>query len=1012
MVVALALCLFLPALRAQTATENCWIATAPGHWDVAANWSLGHVPYSVETVRIDDGTVSANTIGSTALALNGGTLTITGSLNNLSTTVGSGATLVIAGDASHFLTGTLTNHGAIIWQGGDINGDSYSSSGHIINAADGVFDIWCDKSLGSALTFDNQGSLYKNLGTNPNFTSVGAAFTSSGSISVRAGSLNVERIVDLSGSVTAADGTTIRLNAYSSTPAPISLAAIATGTGDVRLSGNFAGTLSGQARLVMGLEGDLTIAPASTIAIGDQYGDSSFRLTGTLTNHGALLWQNGNIDGDSFASLTGHLVNESDGVFEIWCDKSLGSALSFDNWGAIYKDLGTNPNFTSFGAAFTSAGSVSVRAGSLNIERILDLSGSVTAANGTTIRLNSYSPIPATIALHSSATGTGDVRLSGNFAGTLSGQARLVMDLEGDLTIASASTIAIGDQYSDSPFLLTGTLTNHGILIWQNGDIDGNAYSALTGHLVNDTDGLIDIRCSKSLGSTLTFDNQGSIYKNLGTTPNFTSFGAAFTSSGSIFVNAGSLNIERILELSGSVTAADATTIRLNSYSTIPAPIALHSSATGTGDVRLSGNFAGTLSGQARLVMDLEGDLTIAPASTIAIGDQYSDSPFRLTGTLTNHGALLWQYGDIDGDSFASLTGHLVNETDGVVDLWCDKSLGSFLTFNNRGSIYKNRGELTSISCAFQNEGRIELRSGTLSFSHSFQQTDGATKLAGGNISITAPAGLCILGGELTGAGAITGHVTLTGGSIIPGDALGTPLSIDGNLELAATATLVSTARGTALSDFGRLVVSGNTVLDGNLAFSLGNGFVPALGHRFQVIRSSSIRGSFGYSAFPAQPAATKYFVRYGIGFAEIVTGISSFADWTAFHFGAETDPAIIGDNADPDADGVANLLEYAFDLDPFTASRVGLPTIALRPVVPGGPLYLTLTFATPASVTDLDFTPQVSGNLSAWLSGQGQTETVSDTTDAGIRTVVVRDTVPVSGGTRRFMRLQVQAKP
>jgi|GEM_PF-6050298 len=971
-------------------------------------YSSTPVPITLQSTTTGTGDIRLS--GSFAGTLSGQARLVMGLGGNL--TIAPASTVAIgdqSGESTFRLTGTLTNHGTLLWQYGSINGDSLASlTGHIINATDGVIDIWCDKTLGSFLTLDNKGRLFKNRGDPASFTHFGAEFANSGSISVRAGTLNIERIVDLSGSLSAANGTTVRINAYSSTSAPITLQSTTAGSGDVRLSGNFTGTLSGQARLVMGIEGNLSIAPSSTVAIGDQSGESTFRLTGTLTNHGTLLWQSSSIDGDSNSSRYGHIVNATDGIIDIWCDKPLGSFLTLDNKGHLFKNRGDPASFTHFGAEFANSGSVSVNAGTLNIERIVDLSGSVSAADGTTIHINAYSSTPAPITLQSTTAGSGDVRLSGNFTGTLSGSARLVMGIKGNLTIAPSSTVAIGDQLGDSTFYLTGTLTNHGSLLWQYGSIDGDSYSARYGHIVNETDGVIDIWCDKTLGSFLTLDNKGRLFKNRGDPASFTHFGAEFANSGSISVNAGTLNIERIVDLSGSLSAADGTTVRINAYSSTSAPITLQSTTAGSGDVRLSGNFTGTLSGQARLVMGIEGNLAIAPSSTVAIGDQSGDSTFRLTGILTNHGTLLWQYGSIDGDSYSALTGHIVNESDGVIDLWSDKSLGSALTFDNRGSIYKNHGELTSINCPFQNKGRIELRSGTLSFSQAFQQTSGATKLAGGDISTTAPTGLRILGGELTGAGAIIGHVTLSGGSISPGDAKGAPLCIDGNLELAATATLVSTAKGTALTDFGRLVVSGNTILAGNLAFSLGNGFVPTLGNRFQVIRSASISGSFAHATFPAQPAATDYFVHYGNGFAEIVTGVTTFADWQALHFGATTDPAIIGDNADPDSDGLANLLEYALGLDPLGASRVGLPGISVQ-TADNGMAYLTMVFTSPATLTDIVLQPQVSEDLVNWRSGTGNIVTVSDTATDGLRTMVVRDATPVSSGPRRFMHLQVQ---
>ena len=50
---------------------------------------------------------------------------------------------------------------------------------------------------------------------------------------------------------------------------------------------------------------------------------------------------------------------------------------------------------------------------------------------------------------------------------------------------------------------------------------------------------------------------------------------------------------------------------------------------------------------------------------------------------------------------------------------------------------------------------------------------------------------------------------------------------------------------------------------------------------------------------------------------------LTTFGDWRKNKFGADADnPLIAGPNADPDHDGIANALEYAFNLDPLSAGR------------------------------------------------------------------------------------------
>ncbi|MBK8478495.1 MAG: hypothetical protein IPL39_20070 [Opitutaceae bacterium] len=378
-------------------------------------------------------------------------------------------------------------------------------------------------------------------------------------------------------------------------------------------------------------------------------------------------------------------------MFDIQCDSFAGFQSHLRQSGLTLQGFGAADNFTFLGSAFVSTGSISVHSGRLNIDQPVFLSGNAYAAAGS--RLLFQSPGPASIDLN--VQGDGDTLFSGNFNGTLSGRARLLSDLLGDLTIAPGSTVSLGDPNGGS-LRLTGTLTNHGTLLWQYGSIDGfsdfGSVGPIIGHILNAPDGMFDIQCDSFAGFNLTFDNRGSLYKSFGAADNFTFLGSSFVSTGSISVHSGRLNIDQPVFLSGNAYAAAGSRLLFQS----PGPATIDLNTQGDGDTLFSGNFNGTLSGRARLLFNLLGDLTIAPGSTVSLGDPTGGS-LRLTGTLTNHGTLIWQSGDIDGDSFASTTGHLVNENDGIVDLWCDKALGSYLTFDNKGSIYKNQDTSTSI---------------------------------------------------------------------------------------------------------------------------------------------------------------------------------------------------------------------------------------------------------------------------------------------------------------------------
>ena len=119
---------------------------------------------------------------------------------------------------------------------------------------------------------------------------------------------------------------------------------------------------------------------------------------------------------------------------------------------------------------------------------------------------------------------------------------------------------------------------------------------------------------------------------------------------------------------------------------------------------------------------------------------------------------------------------------------------------------------------------------------------------------------------------------------------------------------------------------------------------------------------------------------------------------------------------ADPDGDGIANLLEYALGLDPTTASVLGLPVVTLKNY--SGTKYLSMTFNRSSLATDITYIVQGSSDLVNWTalgtSSGGAVTTgpgfVAETGSAPTFSVEVRDTVPFNpnGNVTRFVRLKI----
>ncbi|MBI3879981.1 MAG: hypothetical protein HY301_07935 [Verrucomicrobia bacterium] len=144
---------------------------------------------------------------------------------------------------------------------------------------------------------------------------------------------------------------------------------------------------------------------------------------------------------------------------------------------------------------------------------------------------------------------------------------------------------------------------------------------------------------------------------------------------------------------------------------------------------------------------------------------------------------------------------------------------------------------------------------------------------------------------------------------------------------------------------------------------------------------------------------------------------VTPLAAWRALKFaGNETNAAIAGDFADPDGDGVPNLLEYLLGTDPNAAASAGRP--GLGSANESGSNFLTLTFSFDTNQTDVTATVLVSPDVTNWFAGSvySASNSVPNTafttqvsrSGGNPQTIVVRDNVPVESAVRQFMKLQV----
>lgn len=150
---------------------------------------------------------------------------------------------------------------------------------------------------------------------------------------------------------------------------------------------------------------------------------------------------------------------------------------------------------------------------------------------------------------------------------------------------------------------------------------------------------------------------------------------------------------------------------------------------------------------------------------------------------------------------------------------------------------------------------------------------------------------------------------------------------------------------------------------------------------------------------------------------AVVTLADSAFGAWRFARFGSNANtPAIGGETADPDRDGLVNLVEYAFASDP-NSPVPSFPRSSIVTVNTSN--YLALTFARNPAATDVRWTVQASADLATWQNGSTYSAAASTPTNAittevshtvtNPETIVVRDNTAMNSAGRRFLRLLVE---
>jgi hypothetical protein len=189
----------------------------------------------------------------------------------------------------------------------------------------------------------------------------------------------------------------------------------------------------------------------------------------------------------------------------------------------------------------------------------------------------------------------------------------------------------------------------------------------------------------------------------------------------------------------------------------------------------------------------------------------------------------------------------------------------------------------------------------------------------------------------------------------------------------------------------------GGTAVAGVHYQALPSSVTIPVGQSFLTLQVTPIADSLaqGDRTVTVAVAADFSLVRDAAQFAVVTIQDKPFDAWRFANFTIpeRADPAISGETADPDADNLANLIEYALGLTPKSPD-----TAPVALVDSSG--YLGISAEKSNSATDITWGAEVTSTLDSWNPAVIVTETSSAFT--------ARDMVPMAASGQRFIRLKI----
>ncbi len=324
-------------------------------------------------------------------------------------------------------------------------------------------------------------------------------------------------------------------------------------------------------------------------------------------------------------------------------------------------------------------------------------------------------------------------------------------------------------------------------------------------------------------------------------------------------------------------------------------------------------------------------------------------------------------------------------------------ALENFANNSSSGVFSISDGKTLTLKGAFNNAGTLTVGAASnfiVPTGNAYTQAGGVTILAGGTLSASAVSGV---GGQVMGSGNIIGNVTASGASLSVSIRGLTPGANDGQYD--------------------QINVTGTVVVGGNLSVSLASGLAGTLlpANTFTIltasgplsgafnnaqsgsrITTSDRAGSFLVTMTGNSVVLSDFYPTLGLNAWKTAPGMFSSTELADPNFSS----------ADPDQDGLTNMMEYALYRQPHTGDSAA--SVQGGIYSDGSGKYLKTTFTRFKGASDIICQVEVSNDLKTWNFGPPSTTVLSRIDQGSTELVTWRDNTAITAATKRFIRLKL----